>query len=109
MNGKRQDGVGNYQITTHKGQRMSSSRAYLWPVMSRSNLTVVRNALATKILIKDKKAFGVEYLKSGATHKVYAKREVILSAGSINSPQLLQLSGIGPKKVLRGCFGTNGP
>ena len=101
MNGKRQDGVGNYQITTHKGQRMSSSRAYLWPVISRTNLTVITNALASKILIKDKKAYGVEYLKSGSTHKVYAKREVILSAGSINSPQLLQLSGVGPKKVLQ--------
>ena len=101
MNGKRQDGVGNYQITTHKGQRMSSSRAYLWPVISRTNLTVITNALASKILIKDKKAYGVEYLKSGSTHKVYAKREVILSTGSINSPQLLQLSGVGPKKVLQ--------
>ena len=101
MNGKWQDGVGNYQITTHKGQRMSSSRAYLWPVISRTNLTVITNALASKILIKDKKAYGVEYLKSGSTHKVYAKREVILSTGSINSPQLLQLSGVGPKKVLQ--------
>ena len=101
MNGKSQEGVGNYQITTHKGQRMSSSKAYLWPVMSRSNLIVVKNALASKILIKENKAYGVEYLKSGSTHKVYAKREVILSAGSINSPQLLQLSGIGPKKILR--------
>ena len=101
MNGKSQEGVGNYQITTHKGQRMSSSRAYLWPVLSRSNLTVVKNALASKILIKENKAYGVEYLKSGSIHKVYAKREVILSAGSINSPQLLQLSGIGPKKILR--------
>ena len=101
MNGKRQDGVGNYQITTHKGQRMSSSRAYLWPVISRTNLTVITNALASKILIKDKKAYGVEYIKSGSTHKVYAKREVILSTGSINSPQLLQLSGVGPKKVLQ--------
>ena len=101
MNGKNQEGVGNYQITTHKGQRMSSSRAYLWPVISRTNLTVITNALASKILIKDKKAYGVEYLKSGSTHKVYAKREVILSAGSINSPQLLQLSGVGPKKVLQ--------
>ena len=101
MNGKWQDGVGNYQITTHKGQRMSSSRAYLWPVISRTNLTVITNALASKILIKDKKAYGVEYIKSGSTHKVYAKREVILSTGSINSPQLLQLSGVGPKKVLQ--------
>ena len=100
MNGNRQDGVGNYQITTHKGQRMSASRAYLWPVMSRSNLTVLKKALASKILIRDKRAYGVEYLKSGKLHKVEASREVILCAGSINSPQLLQLSGIGPKEVL---------
>ena len=100
MNGKNQEGVGNYQITTHKGQRMSSSRAYLWPIRDRSNLKIVKNAMVTRILIKNKKAYGVEYLKSGNTVKVAALREVILSAGSINSPQLLQLSGIGPKEVL---------
>ena len=100
MNGKNQEGVGNYQITTHKGQRMSSSRAYLWPIRGRSNLKIVKNAIVTRILIKNKKAYGVEYLKSGNTVKVAALREVILSAGSINSPQLLQLSGIGPKEVL---------
>ena len=94
MNGESQEGVGNYQITTHKGQRMSASRAYLWPVMSRSNLTIVKKALASKILIRDKRAYGVEYLKSGKLHKVEASREVILCAGSINSPQLLQLSGL---------------
>ena len=100
MNGESQEGVGNYQITTHKGQRMSSSRAYLWPIRGRSNLKIVKNAMVTRILIKNKKAYGVEYLKSGNTVKVAALREVILSAGSINSPQLLQLSGIGPKEVL---------
>ena len=100
MNGEKQEGVGNYQITTHKGQRMSSSRAYLWPIKYRSNLTVLKKALVTKVLIKDKKAYGVKYLKSDKTHELLASREVILSAGSINSPQLLQLSGVGPKKIL---------
>ena len=100
MNGEKQEGVGNYQITTHKGQRMSSSRAYLWPIKYRSNLTVLKKALVTKVLIRDKKAYGVKYLKSGKTHELLASREVILSAGSINSPQLLQLSGVGPKKIL---------
>ena len=100
MNGEKQEGVGNYQITTHKGQRMSSSRAYLWPIKYRSNLTVLKKALVTKVLIKDKKAYGVKYLKSGKTHELLASREVILSSGSINSPQLLQLSGVGPKKIL---------
>ena len=100
MNGENQEGVGNYQITTYKGQRMSSSRAYLWPIRNRSNLTILKYTLATRILFKDKKAYGVEYSKSGKLHQVSANREVILSAGSINSPQLLQLSGVGPKKVL---------
>ena len=100
MNGENQEGVGNYQITTHKGQRMSSSRAYLWPIKYRSNLTVLKKALVTKVLIRDKKAYGVKYLKSGKTHELLASREVILSTGSINSPQLLQLSGVGPKKIL---------
>ena len=100
MNGEKQEGVGNYQITTHKGQRMSSSRAYLWPIKYRSNLTVLKKALVTKVLIRDKKAYGVKYLKSDKTHELLASREVILSAGSINSPQLLQLSGVGPKKIL---------
>ena len=100
MNGEKQEGVGNYQITTHKGQRMSASRAYIWPKKGRSNLTIVKNARVTKVLIKNKRAYGVEYLKSGKTHKATALREVILSAGSINSPQLLQLSGVGPKNIL---------
>ena len=100
MNGANQEGVGNYQITTHRGQRMSASRAYLWPIKGRTNLTVIKNALASRVLIKDKKAYGVEYLKSGKTQQVFAKCEVILSAGSINSPQLLQLSGVGPKSIL---------
>ena len=100
MNGEKQEGVGNYQITTHKGQRMSASRAYLWPIKSRSNLTIVKNAIVTRVLIKNKKAYGVEYLKSGKAHESIASREVILSAGSINSPQLLQLSGVGPKNIL---------
>ena len=101
MNGATQEGVGNYQITTHKGQRMSSSRAYLWPIKGRTNLTIIKNAKVTKILTQDKKAFGIEYKKSGKMHQAIAKCEVVLSAGSINSPHLLQLSGIGPKAALR--------
>ena len=63
-------------------------------------LQLLKKCLANKGSHKDKKAYGVEYLKSGKTHKFYASREVILSAGSINSPQLLQLSGVGPKNIL---------
>jgi choline dehydrogenase len=70
MNGATQEGVGNYQITTHKGQRMSSSRAYLWPIKGRTNLTIIKNAQATKILTQHKKAFGIEYKKSGKIHQV---------------------------------------
>ena len=84
MNGEKQEGVGNYQITTHKGQRMSASRAYIWPTKGRSNLTIVKNARVTKVLIKNKRANGVEFLKSGKTYKATALLEVILSAGSIN-------------------------
>jgi len=80
---------------------MSSSRAYLWPIKGRTNLTIIKNAQATKILTQDKKAFGIEYKKSGKIHQAIAKCEVILSAGSINTPHLLQLSGIGPKAALR--------
>ena len=101
MNGASQEGVGNYQSTTHGGQRMSTSRAYLRPVMSRKNLTVIMNAHVTHILFEGKRASGVEYKKAGNLNQVNAKREVILSSGAVNSPQLLQLSGIGPESVLK--------
>jgi choline dehydrogenase len=101
MNGASQEGVGNYQITTHNGQRISTSRAYLRPVMSRKNLTVIMNAHVTRILFEGKRASGVEYKKSGNLNQVNAKREVVLSSGAVNSPQLLQLSGIGPESVLK--------
>ena len=101
MNGASQEGVGNYQITTHGGQRMSTSRAYLRPVMSRKNLTVIMNTYVTRILFKGKRASGVEYKKAGNLNQVNANREVILSSGAVNSPQLLQLSGIGPESVLK--------
>ena len=101
MNGASQEGVGNYQITTHNGQRVSTSRAYLRPVMSRKNLTVIMNAHVTRILFEGKCASGVEYKKSGNLNQVNAKREVVLSSGAVNSPQLLQLSGVGPESVLK--------
>ena len=101
MNGASQEGVGNYQITTHNGQRVSTSRAYLRPVMSRKNLTVIMNAHVTRILFEGKRASGVEYKKSGNFNQVNAKQEVVLSSGAVNSPQLLQLSGVGPESVLK--------
>ena len=101
MNGEIQEGIGHYQITTHKGQRMSASRAYLRPIMKRSNLTVITKALVTRILFEGKCAVGVEYTKASKLYQANAKREVILSAGAVNSPQLLQLSGIGPESLLK--------
>jgi choline dehydrogenase len=100
MNGAEQEGVGHYQITTHLGRRMSTSRAYLRPVMKRKNLTVIMKAQVTRILFKGNQTIGVEFKKNKIIHQVKANREVILSAGAVNSPQLLQLSGIGPESVL---------
>ncbi|RFC67529.1 MULTISPECIES: GMC family oxidoreductase [Mesorhizobium] len=96
FNGARQDGVGVYQISTKNGRRMSAARAFLRPAMRRSNVRVETNALATRILFDGKRATGIEYEQNGQRHQVRAGREIIISGGSINSPQLLQLSGIGP-------------
>jgi len=96
FNGERQEGVGIYQISTKDGRRMSAARAFLRPAMRRSNVRVETNALATRILFDGKRATGIEYEQNGQRHQVRAAREVIVSGGSINSPQLLQLSGIGP-------------
>ncbi|MER8774000.1 GMC family oxidoreductase N-terminal domain-containing protein [Mesorhizobium sp. M0977] len=100
FNGASQEGVGIYQITTRNGRRMSAARAFLRPAMKRKNVRVEINALATKILFEGKRAVGIEYLQNGATKTARAGREVILSGGSVNSPQLLQLSGVGPSALL---------
>ncbi len=91
-----QEGFARGEVTIGpRGRRATTSRAYLYPAMSRPNLTVISQALATRILIEHGRAVGVEYIRQGQTHKVYAEREVILSGGAFNSPQLLMLSGIG--------------
>ncbi|RWI23834.1 GMC family oxidoreductase [Mesorhizobium sp.] len=100
FNGAFQEGVGIYQITTKNGRRMSAARAFLRPAMKRKNLRVEINALATRILFEGKQAVGIEYLQNGETKTARAGREVILSGGSVNSPQLLQLSGVGPSALL---------
>jgi len=100
MNGEEQEGVGHYQITTHLGRRMSTSRAYLRPVMKRKNLTVIMKAQVTRILFKGNQTVGVEFKKNKIIQQVKANREVILSAGAVNSPQLLLISGVGPESVL---------
>ncbi len=95
-NGATQEGVGYFQLTAHKGRRCSAAVAYLKPVLNRPNLRVVTSAMATRVLLEEKRATGVEYRgPDGQLATVKAKREVILSGGSINSPQLLMLSGIG--------------
>jgi choline dehydrogenase-like flavoprotein len=100
FNGAAQDGVGIYQITTRDGRRMSAARAFLRPAMARPNVRVETGALVTRILFDGRRATGVEYATGAGTRTALAGREVIVSGGSVNSPQLLQLSGIGPAALL---------
>lgn len=102
FNGASQEGVGVYQINTRGGQRLSAARAFLRPAMHRPKVRVETNALAARILFEGRRAVGVEYEQNGASHTARAGRAVIVSGGSINSPQLLQLSGIGPGALLQG-------
>ncbi|NOH97977.1 choline dehydrogenase [Vibrio sp. 99-70-13A1] len=104
-NGYQQEGFGPMHMTVDKGVRASTSNAYLRRALKRSNLTLMKGIVARKVLLQtqdsqDKKAVGVEFEKSGKVQTVHANKEVISSAGSIGSVQLLQLSGIGPKAVL---------
>jgi choline dehydrogenase len=101
VNGADQEGVCYYQLTVKNGQRCSAAVAYLHPVLRRGNLRVETRALATRILFEGKRAVGVEYLQDGQRWVARARREVILAGGAINSPQLLQLSGVGPGELLR--------
>jgi choline dehydrogenase len=99
-NGEVKEGVAAYQITTRSGVRESAATAFLAPAMRRSNVAVVTDAIVTRILFEDGRATGVEYVRADKTETVRANGEVILSAGAINSPALLQLSGIGPGLLL---------
>jgi choline dehydrogenase len=101
FNGANQEGVGYYQITTRNGRRMSAARAYLHPALKRDNCNVITRAHVTRILFDHNSATGVEFLQGGQRRRVKARREVIVSAGSINSPQVLQLSGIGDAALLK--------
>jgi choline dehydrogenase len=101
FNGADQEGSGWYQLTVKNGQRCSAAVAYLHPAMKRHNLRVETRALATRILFEGKRAVGVEILQGGQTRVLSAAKEVILSGGTVNSPQLLQLSGIGPESLLQ--------
>ncbi len=100
FNGASQEGAGYYQATSCKGRRCSTAVGYLRPAEKRPNLKVEVNALATRIVFQDHRAVAVEYLQNGTIRKASAAAEVILSGGTFNSPQLLQLSGIGPRVLL---------
>jgi choline dehydrogenase len=96
-----QEGVGYFQLFTHNGWRISSAVAYLKPAKGRSNLRIETDAQATGLIMQGKRAVGVRYIQNGVVKEARAAREVILSAGALQSPQLLQLSGIGPAPLLQ--------
>jgi choline dehydrogenase len=94
VNGYRQEGFAAFDRNIHRGRRLSAARAYLYPVMSRANLTVACRAFVTRIIFRGQRAVGVEFVHQGKVKKVRAN-DIILCGGAINSPQLLQLSGVG--------------
>jgi choline dehydrogenase len=99
FNGPSQEGTGYYRATSHLGRRRSTAVAYLRPAEKRPNLRVETKALATRVLFEGKRAVGVEYRQHGEVKQAHA-REIVLSGGTFNSPQLLQLSGVGPRALL---------
>jgi choline dehydrogenase len=101
LNGYRQEAFGPVDRTTRAGRRWSTSRGYLCEALARGNVRVATDALALRILLDGQRAVGVEYEQSGTLHRAHARREVLLTAGAINSPHLLLLSGIGPAAELR--------
>ncbi|WP_456389624.1 GMC family oxidoreductase [Profundibacter sp.] len=107
FNGARQEGAGLFQVTqfsdgAHKGERCSAAAAYLYPVRGRKNLTVITHALVARVVMEGRRAVGVAYTRKGVEHVANAGREVILSAGTFGTPQLLMLSGIGAADELAG-------
>jgi len=101
FNGAEQDGAGLFQLTQKRGRRWSAADAYLHPVKKRENLTVETGALAHRIVLDGGRAVGISYSLNGKVRTARAEREVVVSAGAFNSPQLLMLSGIGPAEHLR--------
>ena len=100
-NGFKQDGFGTFDVTIDGGKRQSVARAYLEEVKNYNNLKVKHKTDVSKIIFKDKKAIGVEIKNNNKTEVYYCNKEIILSAGSINSPKILQLSGVGDPKLLK--------
>ena len=101
FNGRTQEGVGYYQLTTRHGLRCSTATAYLRPVRARANLDVQTDAQATRIAFDGTRASGVSYRRGGRDLVAVARREIVLCAGALQSPQLLQLSGVGPPALLQ--------
>ncbi|MFJ9910965.1 choline dehydrogenase [Actinacidiphila glaucinigra] len=102
VNGYRQEGFAPFDRNVHRGRRLSAARAYLDPVRGRPNLTVRTRALVTRVLFEGKRAVGVEYERRRGAREQVRAREVVLCGGAINSPQLLQLSGVGDARELSG-------
>jgi len=102
FNGAAQEGIGVYQINVKNGWRMSAAKAFLRPAAKRANVSVLSEAMVTRVVFQGRRASGVEIRRGGQTRVVGARREVILAAGAVNSPQLLHLSGVGPGAHLRG-------
>jgi 4-pyridoxate dehydrogenase len=100
-NAASQDGFSRGQSTIRNGRRCSAAVAFLRPALARGSATLVQHAHATRLIMEGTRALGVEYVRDGITHRVFAEREVILSAGVFNTPQILMLSGIGPADHLR--------
>lgn len=100
FNGAEQTGVGLFQVTQKRGRRCSTARSFLAQARQRPNLTVITNAHASRVLFEGERAVAVEYRQGGQSHTVRAQREIILSAGAIQSPQLLMLSGVGDSAEL---------
>ena len=101
MNGEDQEGFGMYDVTIHKGERASASKYYLNPVRKKSNLKVFTKSFVEKIIFDGTKAIGIQVNINGKINKIYANKEIILSSGSINSPQLLMVSGVGPANHIK--------
>ena len=100
INGAQQEGFGRMDMTVHKGRRWSAANAYLRPALRHGRIALQTHALATGIVFEGRRAVGVRYLRGGTEHVIRARREVILCGGPFNSPQLLKLSGVGPRAEL---------
>ncbi len=101
FNGVEQDGFGRFQVNIEAGRRVSSAEAYLRPVVNQQNLTIATNARATRILLTNNRVTGLKYLQDGVETEIGIRQELVLSAGTFESPKLLMLSGIGPADHLR--------